>query len=235
MGGGIGGASCGGQDASGRKADGVGDAGDDEGGHGTCMEGAITGTAMGRGKGSKEFGVVREGVGLGGKELKEGEELGLEAIIEGGVPVKRWGRVHIGGKDFLQEAGEFKEFSVQNLMDEGRVANGLAMDAEAEGAFGGGGENVEGIGRVHLPYGSCTGWCHIFFPMNVIQSKTRLRGINESGGSPRTSPQNWEVALYHFTALQCGWMHVLCFFTFSCAVFCPSATEERRWLLPVLL
>ena len=30
-------------------------------------------------------------------------------------------------------------------MDEGRVTDGLAKDAEAGGAFGGGGENVEGV------------------------------------------------------------------------------------------
>jgi hypothetical protein len=50
--------------------------------------------------------VIWEGVGLGGKKLEEGEKLHLEAISEGGVPVKRRGSgvqggmvvVYIGGK-----------------------------------------------------------------------------------------------------------------------------------------
>ena len=87
------------------------------------MEGAITGTAVGRGKGSKEFGVVREGAGLGGKELKEGEELGLEAISEGGVPVKRWGR----GYTLEARTSCEKQVNSRSLVSKHRPGNCLKL------------------------------------------------------------------------------------------------------------
>ena len=61
------------------------------------MEGVVAKAAMGRGKGGNEHGVEGKGVRVGGEGLEEGEELGLQRVREGGVPVKGGGRGGGGG------------------------------------------------------------------------------------------------------------------------------------------
>jgi hypothetical protein len=154
-GGGVGTLGGGGRDAVGGKADGACD-GDDEGRDGANREGAVAEAASRGWDDGEELGMLREGVGLAGQMLEEGEELRLEGVSKCGVPVEGRGRgikggmvVNVGGKKMVHSG-------LDTIVEEGCLCLGVKnADQELVGEGGKGSKFVlkEGVSKGEVTNG----------------------------------------------------------------------------------